>query len=73
LIYTGFGIGPLPAHLMTDDVAQGRFQQLPPENGVTDLDIHLLWSSDRKLSAAESAFLEALHAFLDGKVDGQRG
>lgn len=64
-IFAGFGIGCLPEHIVRNDVAQGRLQRLPPDEGVADLDIYLLWSSDRKLSAAESAFLESLHAFID--------
>ena len=42
---------------------RGAFQRLPPDEGVADLDIYLLWSADRKFSAAERAFLDALHAF----------
>lgn len=44
---------------------QGRLQRLPPEGGVADVDMHLLWMADRKFSAAEAAFLEALHRFID--------
>ncbi len=64
-IFAGFGIGCLPEHIVRDDVAEGRLQKLPPENGVADVDVHLLWSSDRRFSAAESAFLSALHTFID--------
>ncbi|SAL85853.1 LysR family transcriptional regulator [Caballeronia terrestris] len=66
-IFAGFGIGCLPEHVVRDDVANGRFQRLPPDEGVADLDIYLLWSGDRKYSAAESAFLDALHAFIDAQ------
>ncbi|MCY0385889.1 LysR family transcriptional regulator [Robbsia sp. Bb-Pol-6] len=64
-IFAGLGIGCLPEHALREDVALGRFQRLPPEDGVADLDIHLLWSADRKFSAAERAFLDALHRFID--------
>jgi DNA-binding transcriptional LysR family regulator len=64
-IFAGFGIGCLPEHVVREDIAQGRFQRLPPDEGVADLDVHLLWSSDRKFSAAETAFLDALHRFID--------
>jgi DNA-binding transcriptional LysR family regulator len=64
-IFAGFGIGCLPEHVVREDVALGRFQRLPPDEGVADLDIHLLWSADRKFSAAETAFLDALNGFVD--------
>ncbi len=67
LIVAGFGIGCLPEHVAQDDVDQGRLQRLPPEGGVADVDMHLLWVADRKFSAAEAAFLEALHRFIDAR------
>jgi DNA-binding transcriptional LysR family regulator len=67
LIVAGFGIGCLPEHVAQDDVDQGRLQRLPPESGVADVDMHLLWTADRKFSAAEAAFLEALHRFIDAR------
>lgn len=66
-IFAGFGIGSLAEHIVKDDVAQGRLRRLPPDEGVADVDVHLLWSTDRKSSAAETAFLTALHAFLDAR------
>ena len=35
LIYAGFGIGCLPEHTVYDDVRSGRFQRLPPDQGVS--------------------------------------
>ncbi|MCA8294259.1 LysR family transcriptional regulator [Burkholderia lata] len=64
-IFAGLGIGCLPEHIVRDDIAHGRFQRLPPDEGVADVDIHFLWSQDRKLNAAEAAFVDALNAFLD--------
>jgi DNA-binding transcriptional LysR family regulator len=66
-IFAGLGIGCLPEHIVRDDVSNGRFQRLPPDEGVADLDIYLIWSQDRKLNAAEATFLDALNAFLDGQ------
>lgn len=65
LIFAGFGIGCLPEHTVYDEVRNGRFQRLPPEQGVADVDVHLLWSRNRKLSVAETEFISALHAFID--------
>ncbi|CAE6792459.1 LysR family transcriptional regulator [Paraburkholderia aspalathi] len=69
-IFAGFGIGCLPEHVVRDDIAQGRLQRLPPDEGVADLDIYMLWSQDRKLSAAEAAFIDALNVFIDGQAEG---
>ncbi|KAH0442920.1 hypothetical protein KCU90_g1558, partial [Aureobasidium melanogenum] len=68
-IFAGFGIGCLPEHVVRDDIAQGRLQRLPPDGGVADLDIYMLWSQDRKLSTAEAAFIDALNVFIDGQTE----
>lgn len=65
LIFSGFGIGCLPEHTVHDDVRDGRLQRLPPDQGVADVDVYLLWSRNRKLSMAETEFINALHAFID--------
>jgi len=67
LIFAGLGIGCLPEHTVRDDVRNGRFQRLPPERGVADVDVNLLWRRGRKLSVAETEFLNALHAFIDAQ------
>lgn len=36
----------------------GRHHRLPPDEGLIDVDIHLLWHRERKMNAAELAFLE---------------
>ncbi|WP_322015666.1 LysR family transcriptional regulator [Paraburkholderia sp. J12] len=66
-IFAGLGIGCLPEHIVSDDIARGRFQRLPPDEGVADVDLYFLWSQDRKFNAAEAAFMSALHAFLDAQ------
>jgi DNA-binding transcriptional LysR family regulator len=60
LIFAGFGIGCLPEHIVRDDIAQQRLWRLPPEEGLADVDIHLLWHRARKMNAAEQAFLDAM-------------
>ena len=34
--------------------------RLPPEEGLADVDIHLLWHRARKMNAAEQAFLDSM-------------
>ncbi|MNT94353.1 LysR substrate binding domain protein [compost metagenome] len=65
LIFAGFGIGCLPEHVAQPDVAQQRLQRLPPGEGVADVDIHLLWSRERKYSQAETLFLVSLNQWLE--------
>ncbi|CAB3806043.1 HTH-type transcriptional regulator CynR [Paraburkholderia caffeinitolerans] len=60
LIYAGYGIGCLPEHIVKDDLARQRLWRLPPEEGLVDVDIHLLWHRDRKQNAAEKAFFDAM-------------
>jgi DNA-binding transcriptional LysR family regulator len=60
LIYAGYGIGCLPEHAVRDDLARQRLWRLPPEDGLVDVDIHLLWHRERKLNAAEVAFFDAM-------------
>ncbi len=60
LIYAGYGIGCLPEHAVRDDLARQRLWRLPPEEGLADVDIHLLWHRERKLNAAEVAFFDAM-------------
>ncbi len=64
LICAGFGIGCLPVHLVRQDVEQGLLWRLPPEEGVVDLDIRLLWNREQKMTQAERVFLESLQHLL---------
>jgi DNA-binding transcriptional LysR family regulator len=58
LVIAGFGIGCLPEHVVAPDVAAG-FVEAAAAGGIADVDIHLLWNREQRLSA-ESAFIEAL-------------
>ncbi|VWC97763.1 LysR family transcriptional regulator [Burkholderia lata] len=60
LIFAGYGIGCLPEHIVRDDIAQQRLWRLPPDDGLVDVDVFLLWHRDRKMNAAEHAFLDAM-------------
>jgi len=64
LICSGFGIGCLPTHLVRRDVEQGLLWRLPPEDGVVDFDIQLLWNREQKMSQAETVFLESFQHML---------
>lgn len=62
LVCAGFGIGCLPEHLVADDMACSMLWRLPPEGGVADADIYLLWNCEQKMTSAETAFLNGLVA-----------
>jgi DNA-binding transcriptional LysR family regulator len=62
LVVAGFGIGCLPEHAVATDVAAGQLWKLPPLEGIADVDIHLLWNREQRMSRAEHAFVEALQA-----------
>jgi DNA-binding transcriptional LysR family regulator len=65
LVIAGFGIGCLPEHVVAADVAAGLLWKLAPQEGIADVDIHLLWNREQRLSRAEEVFIEALQASLD--------
>jgi DNA-binding transcriptional LysR family regulator len=64
LIFAGFGIGCLPEHIVREDLAQQRLWRLPPDEGLMDVDIHLLWHRERKMNAADHAFLDSMQRYM---------
>ncbi|WP_420993115.1 LysR family transcriptional regulator [Cupriavidus sp. 30B13] len=60
LIFAGYGIGCLPEHIVRDDLLQQRLWRLPPDEGIADVDIHLLQRRSRKMTIAEQAFLDGI-------------
>ncbi|MOA08624.1 hypothetical protein D3C78_1284070 [compost metagenome] len=66
----------MPEHLLDIDLYNGMLWRLPPRDGVSDVDIHLLWNREQKMTHAETVFLESFqHAIavaeqsVDQKVD----
>ena len=41
-------------------MAAGLLWKLPPLDGIADVDVHLLWNRDQRMSRAEQAFIEGL-------------
>ena len=62
LIYIGFGIGCLPEHLAMRDEQEGKLRRLPPQKGIADVPIYLVWHKQRKLKHVERAFMGGLCA-----------
>ncbi|AXA68091.1 MULTISPECIES: LysR family transcriptional regulator [Pseudomonas] len=64
LVGAGYGIGCLPQHVVADDVAAGELWRLPPGEGVADVDVHLLWHREQRMTQAETALLEGFQHLL---------
>ncbi|MAS09059.1 LysR family transcriptional regulator [Endozoicomonas sp. G2_2] len=65
LILCGYGIGFLPEDAFRRETETGLLRKLPPEEGLADVDIHLLWNSERPLRSAEAVFRDELLAAFD--------
>ncbi|WEK08415.1 MAG: LysR family transcriptional regulator [Candidatus Pseudomonas colombiensis] len=65
LVSAGLGIGCLPTHLVQREVEQGLLWRLPPEEGVVDFDLKLLWNREQKMTQAETVFLQGLQHMLN--------
>jgi DNA-binding transcriptional LysR family regulator len=64
MVEAGLGIGPLPLHAVTAEVAQGRLWQLPPDEGLAAVDVHLVWNPKARANPAEAELLARLRAAL---------
>lgn len=60
LIITGFGFGPLPVHVVEDDVIAGKLWRLPPYENAPQIDVYLVHDSSARRTKAESILLEKL-------------
>jgi len=57
LIVAGFGFGPLPIHVVEDDVRAGRLWRLPPYANTPMVDVHLVYDQTARRSRAETLLL----------------
>lgn len=60
LIVTGFGFGPLPIHVVEEDVRAGRLWRLPPYENAPVIDVHVVYDGSARRSRAESLLLAEL-------------
>ena len=60
LIVTGFGFGPLPIHVVEEDVRAGRLWRLPPYDNPPVIDVHLVYDGTARRSRAETILLSEL-------------
>ncbi len=64
LVGAGYGIGCLPEHIVAANVQADELWRLPPWEGVSDVNIYLLWNREQKMTRAESIFLERFQQML---------
>jgi DNA-binding transcriptional LysR family regulator len=60
LIIAGFGFGPLPIHVVEEDVRVGRLWRLPPYEDPPVIDVHLVYDGAARRSRAETILLAEL-------------
>ena len=65
MILAGLGIGPLPIHVVREDVERGRLWRLPPYEDPPPIDVHLVWNPRARLNRAERFLRDALIARID--------
>lgn len=64
MIVAGLGIGPLPLHVVVEDLRAGRLWRLPPQDDPPAIDVYLARNPRARLNRAETAFLAILDALL---------
>ncbi|MGV8984707.1 MAG: LysR family transcriptional regulator [Cypionkella sp.] len=65
MIIAGLGIGPLPLHVVSEDVAMGRLWRLPPYDTPPAVDVHVVWNPKARTNRAEAALLAELIRHID--------
>lgn len=60
LIIANFGFGPMPIHVVEDDVRAGRLWRLPPYETAPNIDVHLVHDRAARRGRAESILLAEL-------------
>ncbi len=65
MVIAGLGLSCLPEHLIRDDMLAGDVRRLLPAHTVAEIDVFLAWHRQRRLTAAEQAFLAAFERFLE--------
>lgn len=65
MIVAGLGIGPLPLHVVREDVEMGRLWRLPPYDSPPAIDVHVVWNPRTRANRAEQAVLGTLLARIE--------
>jgi len=65
LIMAGFGFGPLPIHVVEEDVRAGRLWRLPPYEHTPAVDVQIVINRAARRQKAEALFVERLVAAIN--------
>ena len=60
MIVAGLGIGPLPIHVVREDIEMGRLWRLPPFEAPPHVDVHVVWNPSARTNRAEATLLADL-------------
>lgn len=60
MVVAGLGIGPLPTHVVAQDVENGLLWQVPPFEDLPAIDVHLVWNPEAAKNRAEERLLSQL-------------
>ncbi|MDX1820940.1 MAG: LysR family transcriptional regulator [Paracoccaceae bacterium] len=72
MIVAGLGIGPLPLHVVREDVAMGRLWRLPPYDDPPAIDVHVVWNPRAQVNRAEASLLRGLLEKVDQTPEAER-
>ncbi len=72
MIIAGLGIGALPVHVVTRDVADGLLWRLPPYHNPPLIEVHLVWNPMARMNRAEQNFLDILISQIENIAIEQR-
>lgn len=64
MIVAGLGIGPLPLHVVEEDIKLHKLWRLPPYAAPPAIDVHLAWHPKARHNRAEAAFLQQLQRLI---------
>lgn len=64
MIAAGLGIGPLPLHVVEDDIATHKLWRLPPYAAPPAIDVHLAINPKARRNRAEAAFIELIQSLI---------
>ena len=65
LIIAGFGFGPLPVHVVEEDVRRGLLWRLPPYDDPPEINVYLTFHPGARKTRAEALLLDRLLTTID--------